>query len=44
MKKFAIEVLKIFSDDSNKTFSIKEIEPDLTQNSYSLRRSVYSPT
>ena len=42
MEKFALEAQKMFNGDVTKSFSIKEIQPDLAQNCYSLRRSVYN--
>jgi DNA-binding NtrC family response regulator len=42
IEKFAFEAYGMFGESSNTSFSYQEVIPDLTQNCYSLRRSVYN--
>jgi len=42
IEKFAFEAYGMFGESSNASFSYREVIPDLTQNCYSLRRSVYN--
>ena len=42
IEKFAFEAYGMFGESSNASFSYQEVIPDLTQNCYSLRRSVYN--